>query len=485
MNKNTTAPLRSPRELTGKKVTVMGLGLHGGGLSTVRFLLRHGARVSVTDLKTETELESTLNKLEGLPLTYTLGRHREKDFTEADLIIQNPAVPAGSPFLRIARTLGKRIENDISLFLSYIPPSQPLLAVTGSKGKSTVVSFLHSVLSLSDPETALGGNIKRSPLDFPDDLKPETPVILELSSWQLALLKNRPPLLRPRIALITNIFHDHQNRYKNFQDYIEDKEQIFLHQPLRSPEGHPCYSLFRADPRGEDFARKAPAPSVLFHPRPFTPVPGQISARPDADGGTFFDGTASHRLFYNRDLRVPGEAFRQDALIAGAVAFLFGSPLPLIRKGIGNFKGLPHRLEYAGTARGVDGYNDTAATIPDAVLSALSAFNKPLHLICGGTDKNLRFEAFDQVFKNQQLRSVTLLAGSATEKLLPRLQKTGLPRFGPFASMRVAVETALQNTRPGEILLLSPGCASFEHFAHEFDRGEQFKTAFQKLSEQK
>ena len=169
-----------PEDLRGLKATVMGLGLNGGGLASARFLAERGAIVTVTDMKDEAALADSLSALEGLPIRFVLGRHELDDFRSADMVVKNPAVRPGSPFLLAAKT----VETDISLFLRLSP--SPVIAVTGSKGKSSVASAIHHILSKSGLPVFLGGNITVSPLTFLDRCGSEDPVVLELSSWQLA-----------------------------------------------------------------------------------------------------------------------------------------------------------------------------------------------------------------------------------------------------------------------------------------------------------
>ena len=174
------------RDLTatpGLRVTVMGLGVHGGGLASALFFARRGAEVTVTDLRGPDALAPSIERLAGLPVRYVLGRHDVADFESADLVIKNPAVPTGSPFLAAARDRAVPVETDVSVFLSLA--RCPVIAVTGTKGKSTTASAIHHGLLRASPRARLGGNITVSPLEFLDDLAPTDPVVLELSSWQL------------------------------------------------------------------------------------------------------------------------------------------------------------------------------------------------------------------------------------------------------------------------------------------------------------
>ena len=216
----------------------MGLGLHGGGVASARFFALAGARVLVTDLKTKPELASSLKKLAQYKnITYALGKHRKTDFTRADLIIRNPAVPNDSEYLKIARDRGTLVHTDVSLFLQLLrqikkPPV--VIGITGTKGKSTTAALLHHVLIKAGKKVMLAGNIRKSPLDF-IKIKNESLVIgiwdlviLELSSWHLESLDEHK--LSPQIALITNILPDHLNRYSKFEEYAKTKFLISAYQ---------------------------------------------------------------------------------------------------------------------------------------------------------------------------------------------------------------------------------------------------------------
>ena len=215
---------KSLEDIRGKKITIMGLGLNGGGQAAVRFFLKHGAFLTVTDMKTEEELSPTLRALEKDiqkyrdNITFVLGRHDIQDFSQADVVIKNPGVKIqGNKYLAAA----KAIETDISVFLKFT--QAPIIAVTGSKGKSSTVSAIHYGLQNAGFKTFLGGNITVSPLTFLEETDKNTPVVLELSSWQLADLRGRG-LLKPFIALLTLIVPDHQNWYGSMESYVADKK---------------------------------------------------------------------------------------------------------------------------------------------------------------------------------------------------------------------------------------------------------------------
>jgi len=450
-------------DFTGRKVTIMGLGLNGGGLASTLYFARRGAEVTVTDLRTEDVLAPTLEALSGVRVRYVLGRHDEADFRDADVVVKNPAVRAGNPYLALAR----RIETDLSIFLASL--DNPVYAVTGSKGKSTTATALHRIVEAVDPRSRLGGNITVSPLTFLDDLAPGAPVILELSSWQLADLHGRG-VLRPRVAAVTNLLWDHMNAYPNQEAYAADKAVVFEDQ---SADG---WTLLPFDDRwGSWFAPRTPG-RVAWVGR------GALSALPPADGRFSVTegrglwkahGSDQEAVLLPTDLLVPGAAFRHNCLAAAALAVLAGVDPRGIPDALAGFAGVEHRLERFAVRRGVAWYNDTTATIPEAAAASASSFDVPVHWIAGGTDKNLEFDAFEAL--KTPPASLILLRGSATDRMLPVFRAKGWTWFGPFDGLEAAVDCAASRAQAGDVVLLSPGAASFELFKNEFYRGNAFK----------
>ena len=458
------AAITSAGDLRGMRATVMGLGLHGGGLAAARFLIRHGARVTVTDLRDETALRPSLERLCG-PLRLVLGRHEEHDFATADLVIKNPGVPAGSRFLNAARQAGTPVENDISLF-RRLHPEVPVAAVTGSKGKSTTAAALHHALRRWHPDACLGGNITVSPLAFADRLTPATPVVLELSSWQLGDLPD-PALLRARVAVLTNILPDHQDRYRSMGAYAADKLRIFAGQRARDR------ALF--GPHTWRWVETPPAAAVWHLADGRLPggyagaeVDGGLLRLRDADAGA--GGAAALPAG-----RLPGRhnLLNLAAAALGAAALAGIHELPAAVAALADFGGLEHRLESVAVWQGIHVVNDSAATMPHATAAALAAFPAPVTLIAGGNDKQLEFGGLRAALGPVQ--TVVLLAGTATGKLAAALAGSGVAVRGPFGDLRDAVREAFAATRAGGTLLFSPGATSFGMFAHEFARGAEFK----------
>lgn len=442
------------------KITVMGLGLHGGGIATARFLAGQGAELTVTDLRDEEILRPSMEQLGELPIRYVLGRHEMEDFSGADMVIKNPAVRRSSPYLKAAR----RVETDLTLFLRL--NRRPVLAVTGSKGKSTTVSVLHAIAKREYPEALLGGNITISPLAFVQECTRPTPgpVILELSSWQLADI-DPLDLLSPRIALITNIMADHQNAYDSMDEYVEDKKRIFAGQ------GPSAFSICPYDDAYRDSLSSRAGGRVLYF---------SASELPKGLEGAFFRGKTGYirAAGYEDEIvpentSLPGTHNRLNLLAAGMMARLFGIGPDLIRETTGKFSGIEHRLELVRTIAGVRWYNDSAATIPEATAAAVRSLEGRIHLITGGTDKKLSFDAFTEIV--HEPADIHLLAGSATRRMMEILRQEKVPFSGPFDNLQNAVESAAAAAASGDSVLFSPGSTSFGMFLNEFDRGRQFK----------
>ncbi|MDY5684451.1 MAG: UDP-N-acetylmuramoyl-L-alanine--D-glutamate ligase [Treponema sp.] len=515
--------------IKGKHVTVMGLGLNGGGEASVRFFLKHGANVLATDMKTAEQLKPTIERLEQdksldlSHLSYRLGEHRLEDFSTADCVIKNPGVKiAGNKFLAAA----KAIETDISIFLHF--SKAPLIAVTGSKGKSTTVSAIHYGLCKAGFKAFLGGNITVSPLTFLEETNEKTPVILELSSWQLADLRGRKAL-KPKISIITKIVPDHQNWYGNMESYVADKRLIYADQTEQD------YSIFDADgdepgtgPEcggtwGDLFARETKA-KVLRYSKTQLPektfgcfqentesgFAGKIKL--PADFAAIFQDSATTQKSQQttvqtvlQKLSIPGEHIQTNVLNAALVMTLMGVSIEKTKAALESWTGIAHRLQFFHQWQNKSScgifkfYNDSCATVPEAAAAASQAFGKPVIFITGGTDKGLEFNILADtlacVNKNTvPVKKLYMLAGTGTDKLLQLLaekEQDASQKFGqaePYNSLEAllsALKADLEKIQlaDGEEqpVVFSPGATSFGMFANEFDRGCKFMDGVKKL----
>jgi UDP-N-acetylmuramoylalanine--D-glutamate ligase len=484
------------------KALVMGLGLHGGGFESAYYLARHGATVSVTDLRDEKTLAPSIERLEAAcnnagkaigeaacsqaigQIRYVLGGHDMRDFENADFVIKNPGVRPDSPYLQAAR----QVETDISIFLNASPAR--LSAVTGSKGKSSTTTAIHWVLNKAR-DTArlpgkawLGGNITISPLSFLDELTSDDDVVLELSSWQLGDLRGRlrasgGPLLKPRAAVITAIMPDHLDRYANMEAYVADKRVIYQGQDendITVASDDEWGRSFHVESRGRPFAYSDSPPGAGVSGGWLTGEDGPGFARFCNNPPAGINEGETVELVPAR-LLVPGFHQKRNLLAAALALLGLGLDPETIREGLASFPGIEHRLEFFHEARGLRFYNDSAATIPEAAAATLETLSHdaPVVLVTGGTDKNLDFSPLAKAAA--KAKAVVLLDGSGSEKLRRLFDEQGAEYSGPFDSVEKAVRAALDAARAGDRVLLSPGCASFGMFLNEFDRGRKWKEA--------
>jgi len=485
-------------DLRGKRALVMGLGIHGGGLGVARFLADQGALVTVTDLRGPEQLQSSIDALADLPITYVLGQHRDEDFGTADLVIRNPGVPRESRYLRIARAAGAAIEMEMTLFFRLCPG--PILGITGTKGKTTTTLLAAAMLREQYPDTVVAGNLRVSALEALPRITAGTPVVLELSSWQLEGLGEAK--LSPQYACITNISPDHLDRYGSMEAYAEAKKQILAHQRPGD-----LVVLNYDDQVQYGWAANAPGAIVWFAQRQ---EEYDLQDRPvmiyGETGILWLDASLPHdqpmpveRVIEIEDIRLPGQHNRANVAAAAALAKSFGVSNAHIRSAIGRFIGVEHRLEFVREIDGVRYINDTAATAPEAAIAALRSFGQPIVLIAGGADKNLPFDDLAHEIVSQA-KAVVLLEGSATPRLIEALAQADdrqqriddssqLPIIdrrsaivGPFDNFEQAIRAASDLAAPGDIVLLSPGCASFGMFRNEFHRGEEFRRIVRELA---
>lgn len=420
-------------------------------------------------MQSEDELSDSLAQLQDLDVSYTLGRHTAEDIRWADLIIKNPGVPDDLPILQGVST----ITNDIAYFLSHT--SLPTIAVTGTKGKSTTTALVSYMLRKHGFTTYTGGNIGTSPLEFIDDVLsnqtsrdscPQRQMgILELSSWQIHDLARSP--FRPfELVVLTPFYPDHQNRYDSLDSYIEDKLKIFS-----STSPPPCTVIPANDPYLAPHMN-----SITTSQRWYYSTDGEL---PKNVSGIWYHEKCI-LIYRNGECIDAVEASLDDSAVpALCAAYALSLPIHDSIEAIKQFPGIAHRREHLGVKYGIEFINDSAATIPEAVLFSVRQTQHPIHLIFGGADKDL--DPFSVLDILPRIESLHLLGGSYTDKVIPLLRQNGIPYSGPFTSLESAVKSALLGAMPGSTILLSPGCASFGMFRHEFDRGDTFKTIFNSL----
>ena len=456
-----------------KKITVMGLGLNGGGVGIVSFLVSQGARVVATDLKTKDQLGPSLAKLKNLKnITYVLGQHRREDFSNADMVIKNPLVPWDDKHIKLALEKGVPVEMDSGLFFKLC--KKPIIGVTGTKGKTTTATLIHQMLKSAGRNSIKVGIGQTSVLDKLLLLKKDSVVVFELSSWRLSALGRAK--LSPHIAVFKNIMPDHLNYYKTMEKYFADKKYIFSNQKSKD------WLIFNND---DDLLRDAVEESrsqlLCFS---FNAITGSKGIFMEDEKLYLNNGIDVKKIANVSEIPIPGRHNLTNVMAAVGAVYAFGLTIAQIKKALPGLKGVVHRLEFVRELKGIKYYNDTAATIPDAAISALDSFDKKLILIAGGADKELIFGSF-AVKIQEKVKRLILFQGAATEKIIKELKKINaeniLESLMVVNNMPEAVEIATGLAEKGDMVLLSPGAASFGIFANEFDRGDQFRECVNKL----
>lgn len=497
--------ISSPKDFFGKKVLILGLGLHGGGVSAAYWFFRQGAEVIVTDTKSRQELEPSVLKLTALCNEYRLahskkrlyspeyvfGKHRGEDVVRSDIVIQNPGVPSDSMFLTIAREYGIPIHNDASIFFTLARTS-PTIGVTGTRGKTTTVLMIAAIVRRAFPRTVVAGIAMPtgavslfSVIDRVCDDAAKgvfAPAVLELSSWQLEVLGSHG--LSPRCAVVTTITPDHLNRYASMEKYIEAKRTI-----VRFQSAGDTVVLNADDPVVRSFASDSGVRDRCYW--------FSLDKR-QQDRGCWLEkqkgARASSMIWYNGTERVtlcdaesfalPGAHNRANALAATTVGMIHSVPRAAVCAALSSFSGVPGRLERGETHAGRTFYNDTTATSPDATRAALATLggrSKKIILIAGGADKKLVFDELGAAIA-RSVKALVLLSGTASPHIVSAAAAAGYAGSVDKAhSMREAVQKAWKHSRRHDIILLSPAAASFGLFQHEFDRGSQFFAAIKEM----
>ncbi len=431
-------------ELRGRKVTIMGLGHFGGGVEAARWLARRGARVTVTDLADRTTLAESLAALDGEPIAeFHLGGHREEDFRHADLIVVNPAVRPGNPFLEMAAERHIPRTTEVGLFLHACPA--PVVGVTGSNGKSTTAAMIAAILEADGRRTWLGGNIGRSLLPHLDQIGPDDGVVLELSSFQLQYLADETPM--PHVAVVTNYSPNHLDWHSTPDEYMAAKQRLLTGQTAQD-----VAVLNMLDPQVATW-------------KPF--VRGKLvsQASPETD---------------LPPLAVPGLHNRINAACAASAALAAGCFRSAVREGLQSFRGLPQRIEPCGEAAGRHFYNDSTATTPESTVAALESVDRPIWLLAGGRDKGCRFDALVSTII-RRTQGVALF-GQVAQALQSQLAAQ-TPDFDYIVveTMEAALDWCWNRSGPGDAVVFSPACASSKPFPNFRVRGRHFANLVEQL----
>ncbi len=463
----------SPR-LTGEagRAAVLVVGLGVSGLAAVRYLRNRGWSVAVSDRRPAAELEDLFPRLKSFGVVeIETGGHSPGFFVNRQLIVVSPGVPLDLPPLERARRAGVEIIGELELACREFRP--PLIGVTGTNGKSTTVTLLGEIFAAAGLRAFVGGNLGRPAVEMGEgeyDL-----AVLELSSFQLESIHK----FHPRVAVMLNLTPDHQDRYPDLAAYLAAKTAI-----SRNQRREDFLLLNLDDPHlaahGRALAARRAAGDLL-------PLVAWFSLEQEvACGAGWREGKISLRLppesgvrggeFDAPQMKLPGNHNRSNALAALLAAWLWGVEEEKIRQALASFSGIAHRLEFVGEVDGVAWYNDSKATNLDAVVKAVKSFDRPLVVLLGGHDKGADFGSLARLLSRRRGRVIAF--GAAGKKIAAQLP--GLVVESPAAGLREAVARARAVARRGDVILLAPGCASFDEFSSYRERGAAFRRLVEK-----
>ena len=449
-------------ELKDKKIMIVGLGRTG--VSLAHFLAGHEAKVTITDHKSRAELSNALEQMEGLNIEFDLGGHTPKKFLEQELIILSPGV---SPYLKIfeyARNHGVKVTGEFEFSNWFI--KEPVVAITGTNGKTSSTALIYKMLKGANVDVWVGGNYGPPVVDYLRSGKKADVLVLEVSSFQLEHCEK----FNPQNIVFTNLAEDHQDRYKSMEDYVNAKRRIFMNTnqattSILNADDNAVIELAR-DPavqRGRIFyfSRKKTLEPQIMNIGGVVGIKDELKVRTGPE--------IEH--FSIANMKARGQHMVENFMASLLAAREHGATVESIQEVINEFRGLPHRLEYIRRVGGVEFYNDSKATNVHSVKRALDSFGENVILIMGGKDTGLNYEPlFDHV--RRKVKSL-ILFGEAKERInrdIGDASETFL--IGTFEE---AILIAYQKSRIGDIVLMSPGCSSFDIFDSYAERGNYFK----------
>ena len=463
-------------DLNRKNILIVGLGI--SGIAAARFAQKKGASVTVTDMADEKKLGSYASMAHKLGVNMELGKHNTETFERSDLIVVSPGVP--HTILPIKRAIAKGIPvlGELELAARYI--REPVIAVSGTNGKTTTATLLGSMLESSGFKVFVGGNIGNPLIDYADKRETADIVVAEVSSFQLDTIDK----FRPRVGVLLNITADHLDRYPDFNSYARSKGRLFENQQQSDSA-----VLNGSDPIIHSVTKDLRARKLIFCHQENS----QAKYRENAvirRGDPPTSANITIRMKENQKISLdlsgtnfPGRHNLENAAAASLAAIAVGGTPEGVQSALNDFKGLPHRIEYIATIDDVRFFDDSKATNVDAVIRALETFGEPIILIMGGRDKGGDFRRLLEPV--QQHIKKLILMGEAKDKIISVLEETCKERAQTASTMEDAVFSAYGSASPGDIVLLSPGCSSFDMYSSYAERGEDFCHAIGNLKKVK
>jgi UDP-N-acetylmuramoylalanine--D-glutamate ligase len=452
-------------ELNGKRVLVVGLGK--SGVASALFMKAHGAKVTVSDTKSGDELRNEIPVLLDHGITVETGGHGDRTFRGQDLIVVSPGVPVDAPPLVQARALGEAVIGEIELAAQFLPG--PIVAITGSNGKTTTTTLVGEIMTAAGFPALVGGNIGTPAISLAERARPDTVIVLEISSFQLETIQT----FRPKVAVVLNVTPDHLDRHRTFEIYTEAKARVFENQ-----QGSDFAVLNADDPTCVAMAGRTRAQVFWFSRQKEV----QQGAWVRDSNIVLRDGSGQREIMQVSEIPLKGAHNLENVLAAACAGKLMGCAPEKIREAVRDFKAVEHRLEFVATIRGVDYYNDSKATNVDATIKALESFPANIHLILGGKDKGSDYTVLNDLLRQRVKRVYTI--GVAATKIESQIvsSKNGGPEVVHAETLENAVRKGNALAEPGDVVLLAPACASFDQFKSYEHRGKVFKEIVRALA---
>jgi len=445
-------------DLNGKRVLVVGLGK--SGVASALFLKDRGAKVAVSDTKSGDELRNEIPVLLDHGITVETGGHGERTFRGQDLIVVSPGVPVDAPPLVHARSLGESVIGEIELAAQFLPG--PIIAITGSNGKTTTTTLTGEIMAAAGFATLVGGNIGTPAISLAERAKPETVIVLEVSSFQLETIES----FRPKVAVVLNVTPDHLDRHRTFEIYANAKARVFENQEVTD------FAVLNADdPTCVEMGTRTQAQVFWFSRQQEVQRGAWVR-----DGAILFrDKSGQREILQVSEIPLKGAHNLENVLAAVCTGVLMGCAAERIREAVHKFKAVEHRLEFVATIKGVDYYNDSKATNVDATIKALESFPSNIHLILGGKDKGSDYTVLNELLRKRVKRVYTIGAAAAKIESQIVTSRDGGPELVHAETLENALRKANAVAEPGDIVLLAPACASFDQFKSYEHRGKVFK----------
>jgi UDP-N-acetylmuramoylalanine--D-glutamate ligase len=450
-------------EVKDKRILVVGLGKSGAAAAL--FLESHGAHVTVSDSKPQTQLGGLIPQLLDKGISVETGVHGERTFRDQDLIVVSPGVPVDAPSLTQARQLGIKIIGEVELASRYLQGE--IIAISGSNGKTTTTTLAGEILACSGKKVLVGGNIGTPVIELVGQSTADGWNVLEISSFQLETIES----FHPKIAVILNITPDHLDRHRTFENYTAAKARIFENQTAEDS------AVLNADDPECVALAKGTKSQVFWFGRK-----NEVASGAFVRGGNVYWKTSRGEtiILSLADIPLKGSHNVENVLGAVSVGMLAGCAPERIREAVRQFKAVEHRLEFVSRINGVDYYNDSKATNVDATMKALESFPANIHVILGGKDKGSEYSILKELLRQRAKRVYTI--GAAAKKIEEQI--AGAAPIEHCETLARAVKFASARAVEGDVVVLAPACASFDQFENYEHRGRAFKEAVFELAAQ-